>query len=218
MPTELSNFAAEYKNLVNRGKHSRLLANCMSRYPNDSNSDGTPKDDTECFRFDTDQDKLIDPKNSTEVIVNYSGGRIVPSDFDSSNVNYWDNDSGTLKSVITIADIANEETIGTGTNSKNFFQDWKDLRVAMGDIELNGDGNISSVTSDKIDLYKSQFKTDITDYHETLKRQRNNLDNKMRDLYAESDDADLNLDSSVYSTMLFTVLTTSLLYYLFIKI
>ena len=79
-------------------------------------------------------------------------------------------------------------------------------------IDMNG------LTSDKMEYYKDQFNKSIRDKHKDVMKKRSDLDNKMRELYGEKGDPDLNINSSVYSTMLFTVLSTSLLYYLFIKI
>jgi len=86
----------------------------------------------------------------------------------------------------------------------------------MGNIQLDGNNN-ATYTSDVLEnTIKPAFEA-TKNKHKEVKELRNELDNKMRELYGEKGDPDLNLDSSVYSTMLFTIMTTSLLYYLFVK-
>ena len=60
--------------------------------------------------------------------------------------------------------------------------------------------------------------TDIPDRHKDIVSLRNKLDNRMRDIYnPELDDVNIMHTSSVYSSLAWTVLATSVLYYLFIK-
>lgn len=98
----------------------------------------------------------------------------------------------------------------------NFNDDYLDFRTSMGNIQLDEKNN-ATYTSDVLEeKIKPAFET-TKNKHKEVKELRNELDNKMRELYGEKGDPDLNLDSSVYSTMLFTIMTTSLLYYLFVK-
>ena len=97
-----------------------------------------------------------------------------------------------------------------------FIDDYLDFRTSMGNIQLDGNNN-ATYTSDVLEnTIKPAFET-TKNNHKKVKELRNELDNKMRELYGEKGDPDLNLDSSVYSTMLFTIMTTSLLYFLFVK-
>uniref|UniRef100_A0A6C0CMJ1 Uncharacterized protein n=1 Tax=viral metagenome TaxID=1070528 RepID=A0A6C0CMJ1_9ZZZZ len=61
--------------------------------------------------------------------------------------------------------------------------------------------------------------TDIPDKHKDIVSLRNKLDNKMRDLYnPEMNDINIMHTSSVYSSLAWTILATSVLYYLFLKL
>ena len=61
--------------------------------------------------------------------------------------------------------------------------------------------------------------SEIPDKHKAIKALRNELDNKMRELYnPELEDTHIMHDSNVYMTLAWTVLATSVLYYLFIKL
>lgn len=72
----------------------------------------------------------------------------------------------------------------------------------------NGINNYTDTDHDKL----------VTD-HEEIKRKRNELDQKMRDVY-EADNTDMAImdNSSSYITLTWTVLAISLLYYLFRKL
>ena len=59
----------------------------------------------------------------------------------------------------------------------------------------------------------------IINQHENNKKKQNELDFKMRELYEEEkNDTKILYDNSVFLTMTYTVLATSLLYYLFVKL
>ena len=61
--------------------------------------------------------------------------------------------------------------------------------------------------------------SEIPDKHKAIKLLRNELDNKMREIYnPELEDTHIMHDSNVYMTLAWTVLATSVLYYLFIKL
>lgn len=61
-------------------------------------------------------------------------------------------------------------------------------------------------------------------YSDTINIQRENrikrdaLDRKMQSLYEQESDVTMRYDNSVYTTLIWTVMTTSILYYLFIKL
>ena len=59
----------------------------------------------------------------------------------------------------------------------------------------------------------------IINQHENNMKKQNELDFKMRKLYEEEkSDTKILYDNSVFLTMTYTVLATSLLYYLFVKL
>jgi hypothetical protein len=93
-----------------------------------------------------------------------------------------------------------------------------DFRTTMGTKIEGFSGGPNYYESNTLDEYIKKYDENIDSEHKKLLEKRSNLDNKMRDLYGAKGDPDLNLDISVYSTMLFTITTTSLLYYLFVKI
>ena len=72
--------------------------------------------------------------------------------------------------------------------------------------------------SNGINNYTGDYDQLVTD-HEEIKRKRNELDQKMRDVY-EADNTDMAImdNSSSYITLTWTVLAISLLYYLFRKL
>ena len=99
-----------------------------------------------------------------------------------------------------------------------------DIRNAINGAILNYDTDIDLAT-DAADLSNGINKYTDTDYdtlitdHKEIKRKRNELDQKMRDVY-EADNTDMAImdNSSSYITLTWTVLAISLLYYLFRKL
>lgn len=201
---QLDDFAAEYRNLLESGKQGALLANCMSLYNNDVT------DDTVCFHKQSNGKYYEKDSGSTEVNIK--------NPLDDTVITATDISGLYPGSQITFSDIRNHRDLSSyNFNPTTFVDDWFDLRTSFGEISKDADGNIDVLGSEMLQKYKDEYDETIYDEHKNLLKKRNNLDNKMRDLYGETGDVDLNLDSSVYSTMLFTVMTTSLLYYLFIK-
>lgn len=128
-----------------------------------------------------------------------------------------------------------------GTNDKitnidlsgvSYYTDGSDNIYTTGNIytKLVGDaGTYSTVdefAQDLVDISNALISTDFSDYHpdqmskyKSMKQKRKDLDNKMRELYAnEYTDNQLMYDSSVYVNLAWTVLATSVLYYLFVKL
>ena len=70
-----------------------------------------------------------------------------------------------------------------------------------------------------INNYTDTDYNDLVTDHAEIKRKRNELDQKMRDVY-EADNTDMAImdNSSSYITLTWTVLAISLLYYLFRKL
>lgn len=202
---QLDDFAGEYEKLIDSGKHGPLLVKCMSDYKNNVQTNDV------CFNLDSSTEKILD-KDGNEISLNDSQGNAITYS-DMIGLGYSNGN-------VTFEHIQNNKNFAAyNFNPNDFINDWKDLRTSLGDIPLNADGTIdmSGLTSARLDKFHTEFDQTIRDKHKSILKKRNNLDNKMREMYGEKGDPDFNLDASVYSTMLFTIMTTSLLYYLFIK-
>ena len=98
------------------------------------------------------------------------------------------------------------------------------IRQAINETQLSYDTNVD-LQQDVADLSNGINNYTDTDYdklvtdHAEIKRKRNELDQKMRDVY-EADNTDMAImdNSSSYITLTWTVLAISLLYYLFRKL
>ena len=99
-----------------------------------------------------------------------------------------------------------------------------DIRNAINQTQLTYGSN-TDLATDVADLSTGINNYTDTDYdklitdHVEIKRKRNELDQKMRDVY-EADNTDMAImdNSSSYITLTWTVLAISLLYYLFRKL
>lgn len=109
-------------------------------------------------------------------------------------------DNANKKSMNDLRDDINSATL-TYTNYSDFQTDVNDLSTGIN----------SSTTQDEHD--------DLLNNHSKVKKLRNELDQKMREIY-EADDTDIQImdNSSSYITLTWTVLAISLLYYLFRKL
>ena len=69
--------------------------------------------------------------------------------------------------------------------------------------------------------YDASYNELITKYNKNIKT-RNNLDLKLKEIYAADgsiqSEFKLNMDSSVYASIMWSVLATSLIYYVFVKL
>lgn len=203
---QLDDFAREYIRMFDAGKHGPLLAKCMSDYKNNVATTDV------CFKLDNSSGKILDKDNNE---INLTDSQEFPITYgDMKGLGYSDGN-------VTFDDIQNNTIFSSyNFNPNDFINDWKDLRTSLGDIPLdatNGTIDMSGLTSSRLNTFHTEFDQTIRDKHKSILKKRNNLDNKMREMYGEKGDPDFNLDASVYSTMLFTIMTTSLLYYLFIK-
>jgi len=101
----------------------------------------------------------------------------------------------------------------------------KDLKFYLDDCGSrirNYDNNASNTTKSYTDIktYANTFKDGS---YNTLVKTRSDLDNKMNEILGNNKNSILyekqsELDASVYSTLLWTVMVTSLIYYVFTKI
>jgi hypothetical protein len=194
---QLKNFKDKYQEIIHNNIDSKLLFKCLSDY------DYKPLDDSVCFRIANNQIK--DKNGAIFTGISYAA---LPEAYKNLSNNQ-----------IKFSDINNKFIASSNNVSLTFMDDWKDLRTSLGSIPIQGNNGytMSGITSDNIQYFKDKFKTDIEDNHDNILRKRNSLDNKMRELYGQPNDADFNSETSIYTTMLFTVLTTSLLYFLFTK-
>ena len=196
---ELDEFVAAYNDYIKQDIHGALLTKCMDDY------NGVVDNDSICFKLDSDNSKIKD-KDDNEVSLSRLGG---------GSISYTDLFSAYGTGDISYGEIVTKRDIVSNAVNIDFYNDYLDFRTSLGDVHHNATG-ITDLSSNKLDDYITQMETTKADYKE-MRKKRNALDNKMREIYGERGDVDLNLDSSVYSTMLFTILTTSLLYYLFRK-
>lgn len=205
---KLDDFAKSYKSLLQAGIHGTLLAKCMNDYQYGQIGLSDP-----CFKIGSSPNHEIQDKDGNPVTMTYNGNTITWADLSSSygvgTTPPFDISFGKI--------VAEVSSASYNADPNAFMDDWKDFRTSLGDIGKNPDGSFS-LTSNKLIHFDNEFEQSIRDKYKENAKKRNNLDNKMRELYGEKGDPDLNLDASVYSTMLFTIMTTSLLYYLFIKI
>ena len=127
----------------------------------------------------------------------------------------------------------NDEVINSiNLSGVSYYTDGSDNIYTTGNIytKLVGDAGTYSTLDefkqDLVDISNALISTDFSDYHpdqmskyKSMKQKRKDLDNKMRELYAnEYTDSQLMYDSSVYVNLAWTVLATSVLYYLFVKL
>ena len=139
-------------------------------------------------------------------------------------------------------DVKNLNTIGTKIT--NYLDCYKDGKRGDDECDRNDSKKSMNVLRDEINKATltytnySDFQADVNDLttginssttqgehvtllnkHSEVKKLRNELDQKMREIY-EADDTDIQImdNSSSYITLTWTVLAISLLYYLFRKL
>ena len=197
---ELDDFVAAYNDYIKNDIHGALLTKCMEDYG------GAVTNTDICFKLDSVNSKIKD-KNNNEVSLNKLGG---------GTITYTDLYEAYGTGDISYGEIVTNRDIVSNSVNVDFYNDYLDFRTSLGDVHHSDTTGITDLSSNKLDEYIANMETEKAKYKE-MRKKRNALDNKMREIYGERGDVDLNLDSSVYSTMLFTILTTSLLYYLFRK-
>lgn len=104
-------------------------------------------------------------------------------------------------------------TINLGTLSDQVIEGSNDLQTLITNINNDITNSKYSTSTNNVNIINEKYKSVLE------KRQR--LDNKMRELYANSrseNDMQIQTDSAVYGALLWTVLATSLLYYVFVKL
>ena len=192
--TEFNNFHGNLIALNNRLGLVTALDTCYKKYNNNITLD------TICYTMSNGKIYYRD-----SVQPNYNTSNQVTNDIDSVIKPLSNNGS---KIDYTYGEIYhNLLTTNTAgyTNYDDYKQDILDLSAGIGMIRPGG------------------LKVDSMNYlvntHSNIKTKRNNLDMKMRELYEnEYNDKQLLYDHSVYFTLAWTVLATSVLYYIFVKL
>jgi len=122
---------------------------------------------------------------------------------------------------VTLDDIS-KKINGVSVDYLPFEHDWTSIRYSLGDIPKDQTGNIIygdlATKTSFLKNFQNDFSNNIYSVHQDVLQKRNELDNKMRDMYANNSDASIHFDNALYTNMLFTVIVTSVLYYLFVKL
>lgn len=131
--------------------------------------------------------------------------------------------NGEIIDGLTLDNISN---MVQGEDSVNILFTTGNIYAYLVDDVHNLNGNVASLKQDFTDLSYALASNDFSNIHpdnvkqyRDMKRKRKELDNKMRELYEnEYTDNQLMYDNSVYVNLAWTVLATSVLYYLFVKL
>jgi hypothetical protein len=197
--TEFKQFHDKLMDLNDRRNLVTALDTCYKKYNNNITLD------TICYTMSGD---LIYYRDNGQP--NFNKSNQVTTDINSviyslpNSVNI-DNDSNRHYTYRIIYDNLLTTNTAGYINYNEYKQDILDLSAGIGMIKQNG------------------LKVDSMNYlvntHSNIKTKRNNLDMKMRELYEnEYNDKQLLYDHSVYFTLAWTVLATSVLYYIFVKL
>lgn len=196
MSTQLKNFEDKLERIIESADVNDLLRNCASYYSNS----GTLNDDSVCANSTNGN---VHYYNSSEQI---AFDTLAHSTFINDFSLYsYDNGNGNDKRFYTYGNIYTKlvtEAQGFNGNIAIFAQDLTDISAG-----LNVHSGFNIDHPDNITKYKN------------MKSKRKDLDLKMRELYDQSNsDVNLLFDNSVYVNLAWTVLATSVLYYLFVKL
>lgn len=194
MSTQIRNFEKKLETIIQSAEVNNLLRNCASEY----SGSGTLNDDSICV---SSMNGNVYSKDTNTV---YSSGNLDYTVFinDFSLNSYGD---GTGKMFYTYGNIYTKLVSDAGGFNGNiaiFAQDLTDISAGL---------NVHSG-------FNIDHPSNITKY-KTMKNKRKELDWKMREIYDQSNsDVNLLFDNSVYVNLAWTVLATSVLYYLFVKL
>ena len=150
-----------------------------------------------------------------------------PTENNTENKLYYDVNLNDEVPVLRTTDM-----VGSGGSGVNTYDIQKIDYYTTGNIytylvtNTSSYSNLDDFTQDLTDLSYALASNDFSDIHpdkvnqyRVMKRKRKELDNKMRELYEnEYTDNQLMYDNSVYVNLAWTVLATSVLYYLFVKL
>lgn len=194
MSTQIRNFEKKLETIIQSAEVNNLLRNCASEY----SGSGTLNDDSICV---SSMNGNVYSKDTNTV---YSSGNLNYTVFiNDFSLNSYDD--GTGKMLYTYGNIYTrlvEKAGGFNGNVAVFAHDLTDISAGL---------NVHSG-------FNIDHPSNITKY-KTMKNKRKELDWKMREIYDQSNsDVNLLFDNSVYVNLAWTVLATSVLYYLFVKL
>lgn len=191
MSTQLRDFEEKLDIIISSAGVNELLRKCESEYP------GTLNDDSICV---SSKNGNVYSKDTDTV---YSGSLNYSAFINDLSLNTYDD--GTGRMIYTYGNIYTrlvQKAGGFNGNIAIFAQDLTDISAGL---------NVHSG-------FIEEHPTNITNY-KAMKDKRKELDWKMRELYDQSNsDVNLLFDNSVYVNLAWTVLATSVLYYLFVKL
>lgn len=202
MTTQLKKFQSTLETIYSADNLNTALRDCKDEA-------GYTGDDYVCFIHDASNNHIYKGDGSTQLSSYYDNGVARVSDISSSFMpihynNRSSYDAVNEKYTYTFGNvyahlIGNSDEVG---NYEDFKQDLSDVYHAM-------------YTNSHFDDHHT---TEMNKYI-TMKNKRKDLDRKMREIYDEKNsDTYVMFDNSVYTNLAWTVLATSVLYYLFVKL
>jgi hypothetical protein len=192
----LTQFNKTIKSILQSRKLQEMHKNCGEK--NLSATD-------QCFTVDTETQKVMNADGTINTTFQNETGTNLDSAYNilMGQYNLGTPDKQTTFTVNEILAMAVAAGYDGDSNqygeSSKFGQDITDIQASMGN--------------------SAHFQNDISTTHKDVKELRNKLDNQMREIYnPDQQDPNILLDQSVYVTLVWTVLATSVLYYLFVKL
>jgi uncharacterized phage infection (PIP) family protein YhgE len=120
---------------------------------------------------------------------------------------------------VTLTDISY-----SGSNHRRYISYNNILGSLASNAYISSVDKITALYQDIEDLSgglnrSADFNSNIKDKHKTINELRSDLDNRMREIYnPEDEDPFILHNQSIYMTLSWTILATSVLYYLFVKL
>lgn len=198
MPTQLSDFTAELRAFTGT-PYVSILAGLQDKCK--STLTENPPDNTLCY--------TISGCLST-----------------GNNCYYRNNSLLDINTVYQGANVTDISNILGRTNANITWGDIKAKQLSVTYRDAFDDAKIRAIQQDISDLNESLAKqshnatyNEIVALQKENRSKRDNLDRKMQSVYeTETLDVTMRYDNTVYTTLIWTVMTTSILYYLFIKL
>jgi hypothetical protein len=186
--TEFSNFHSKLTKIQQQTNTLTALQNCIDR-----KSVSNFNSNTVCYKINNGKIYIDTTGPSMEVSADISNGLY--------GVSATNNEIkiGDIYGKLLTNEIGGYSTVG------ELNADIRDLKKGIDMIRIGGS--------------KSADFAGLLTTHNSIQETRNDLDRKMRDLYEnEYNDNRFLHDQSIYATLAWTVVATSILYYLFVKI
>lgn len=192
MTTQLKGFEDKLGDIVNAGAVNTMLRNCASSY----NSSGTLNDNSICITSDICGNLYVGDGTAIAYTGDICSNTFISNYYSYQVGNDYKYTYGNIYTKLI------ETAQGFNGNIAIFAQDLTDISAG-----LNVHSGFNTDHPNNINKYKA------------MKNKRKELDLKMRELYDQSNsDVNLLFDNSVYVNLAWTVLATSVLYYLFVKL